>query len=393
MARKSEGWTLNTDRRTGIRYVRFRTPWGERRNLSTGEKDRSRAQVEAARIYAENVSGRRRATGVAKVELHLACADWIVHLMKTGDTKTLRTYKDYIRAHWVPYFETLDRITDRSVSDYTTARLTKVLRDTVKKELSALRKFLKWAKKADLLDTIPAVITPDESERGTRQKKPRITEIDEELAQKLLAALPARTKNGLPAKAFFTVKWETTLRKGTLQQLRAPDDYFVGRETLFIRPEIDKSENGRELDLTDEARAALDSVCPEEGLIFGPRAFHKALHKAALAIGMSEEDARHVSYHDWRHGAITDALLHSKNLTGVQYMAGHKHVTTTARYVHPSRRAAREAMQARSQGRQKYRDAKRDAASMKPVTKARGQARKAVPLQPVVRTPKRKQRA
>lgn len=42
---------------------------------------------------------------------------------------------------------------------------------------------------------------------------------------------------------------------------------------------------------------------------------------------------------DFRHARLTD-LVHSQDLTGVAYLAGHKHVTTTNRDVHPNKRAA-----------------------------------------------------
>jgi hypothetical protein len=44
--------------------------------------------------------------------------------------------------------------------------------------------------------------------------------------------------------------------------------------------------------------------------------------------------------YDFRHARLTDLVSRSGDLTGVAYLAGHKNVTTTNRYVHPSRRAA-----------------------------------------------------
>ena len=55
----------------------------------------------------------------------------------------------------------------------------------------------------------------------------------------------------------------------TLAKLRAPDDYRRGATTLIIRDEADKSRFGRELPLSEAARAAPDPVCPKEGLLLG----------------------------------------------------------------------------------------------------------------------------
>ena len=80
--------------------------------------------------------------------------------------------------------------------------------------------------------------------------------------------------------------WETALRPRTIARLTAPGDYHRGATTLQIRDEIDKNRFGRELPLTDTARAALDSVCPTSGLIFGHHDCTMLLRRAAKAAGI-----------------------------------------------------------------------------------------------------------
>ena len=55
---------------------------------------------------------------------------------------------------------------------------------------------------------------------------------------------------------------ETGLRPGTLQRLRAPDDYQPGSQFLRIRAEADKARYAREVPLTARAREVLDELCP-----------------------------------------------------------------------------------------------------------------------------------
>jgi hypothetical protein len=63
------------------------------------------------------------------------------------------------------------------------------------------------------------------------------------------------------------VAFETTLRPSTLNALSVPEHYTRGASTLAITDSIDKARFGREVPLSEDARAALDAVIPEAGLI------------------------------------------------------------------------------------------------------------------------------
>ena len=167
----------------------------------------------------------------------------------------------------------------------------------------------------------------------------------------MLAHLPELTKGKLPAKAFFTTMYETTLRRETLFSIGAPRDYAKGQATLVIRAEADKARFGREVPLSARARAALDSVCPDEGPIFPRGHFRHALLVAAKAAGLNEERSKHLSYHDFRHAALTHMASDSTDLVGMAFLAGHKHITTTAQYVHSHLKAAERALEAREKRR------------------------------------------
>lgn len=89
---------------------------------------------------------------------------------------------------------------------------------------------------------------------------------------------------------------------------RAPDDYMKNAEMLVIRDEIDKNRFGRERPISDPARAALDSVCPPAGLIFGRHDCAMLLRRAANAAGIDQ--------YDFRHSAATHLGRTSDHLPG-----------------------------------------------------------------------------
>jgi integrase len=155
---------------------------------------------------------------------------------------------------------------------------------------------------------------------------------------RILKQLPAytsapRAKVPYPVRDWYVVAWETALRPRTLAKLSAPDDYRKGAATLLIRDEADKSCFGRELPLSDAARAALNRVCPKAGLLFGDHDRVMLLRRAAKAAGIDEHRAARISDYDFRHSRLTDLGQHSDNLAGVMYLAGHKQPATTARYL------------------------------------------------------------
>lgn len=141
-------------------------------------------------------------------------------------------------------------------------------------------------------------------------------------------------------RARFVFAYETSLRPETLSSLRAPDDYSVGRKTLRIRDEVDKARFGRELPLTKVARQILDRICPQVGFIFGRHDYRAYLKRAALDAKLPPEKAARISPYDFRHACLTHLAEESPNLPGMAFMAGHKHLTTTAIYLRPNQKAA-----------------------------------------------------
>ena len=250
MARNAEGWSLTRDRRTGVYTVRF-THAGKRQHRSTRARDLAGAQVEAARIYAETISGRRLQPRTEPLkELDVLLAEWLSQIESEIAPETWKTYQGYCSNHFLPFFESADRITVSSAEDYSRMRLRAVTRSTVAKELSALRNFLNWAERRHEIDEAPIVRNPPKRSTGTafkggKRDKVRVS-LTSEQAEAIIDFLPDRTPvAGHPIKALFTVIWDTSLRIGTMWRLEVPKHYKRGDDVLRISQEIDKSRYAR----------------------------------------------------------------------------------------------------------------------------------------------------
>lgn len=352
MARRTGPYGVTRDKRNQTFILRFRHG-GRQYKLSTRTRDPGRAQIEAARLFAEVVS-RQRSNGrelIPAPALDALFARWLVDIESEIDESTWSQYKMYARVHWLPFFAHLDQLSETGAEDYYRARLRRVRRTTVVKELSAMRRFLRWCRKRGFVAEVPEIPSPPRRATGVdydggKRKKVRV-DLSPDEVEAVLAELPERTKRGHPARAFFTVMYETTLRRGTLTALRAPHDYARGGETLVVREEADKARYGRELPLSRRARQVLDAVVPDVGRIFEAIDYRHALKHAALRAGLSQHRARHLSNHDWRHAALTHLGCTTTNLAGMAYLAGHKQVTTTARYVHADQAAAASVLESR----------------------------------------------
>ncbi len=358
MARSAKGWKLLRDPRTEIFFVRF-SHGGRRFKLSTSERDSGAASSQAARLYADVVSGRwtpgRTAAPVTGLAFEEVAAEWLADIESTISADTFKLYRDtYVGTHFAPAFKTIDRLTTVGVEDYKSARLRVVTRETLKKELPVLRRFAKWATRRGHLAVLPEIETPSRHVVGTRvdgtRKRTFLIFTADEIAA-IVASLPEtaqghRAPAPFPVRARFTVAWETALRPQTIDQLRAPDDYRPGNSTLLIRDEADKNRFGRELPLSAAARQALDRICPEAGLLFGSHDYRRLLRDAAQAAGIDEYRASRISDYDFRHSRLTHLGQVSDNLSGVMFLAGHKQPATTARYLRPQRQAAAEVLDA-----------------------------------------------
>jgi len=293
MAGKTQGWKLYKNPKSGIYQIRFRVG-GKRYHRSTGEANRAAAQSAAARLVRRVTEGDRSEHSAPDVPLPELVGSWLAEVRSEVSPETLRTWELYAGAHFIPHFETSDRLCSEAyLRDYMRKRLQQVKARTVQKELSSLRRLLTWMAERGLVQEAPAFPKLPRRATGTAHPSGRRKRID--LSPKemdaIVCALPARTRDGQPLRAYFEVMRETGLRPGTLQRLRAPDDYRPGSQFLRIRAEADKARYARELPLSERAREVLDEVCPDEGILFPKFAWRYPLRTAALAAGLDPDRA------------------------------------------------------------------------------------------------------
>jgi integrase len=360
MAKGSRGgWKLQKDRRTGIWFVRFRHA-GERFNRSTRTKVQGEAQEEARRIYQRETSRDpvKRVRGVP--ELGALVEQWLEAHAAGRAPETVDMHSLHMSAHIVPHFGRLVRIDRPGLAKYVARRLREVSAKTVRNELSTIRQFLAWCLDCGVLDEAPAVPTIPKRALGTpvtKGAKVKVT-LTRKQMEAVIAAVPEYTRRRkghsdgpkTPARAAVVVLVETGIRRATLWRLRAPEHYHVGARHLSITKDIDKARDGRPLPLSDRARAALDSVCPASGLIFGRVDIRYQLAQASKGIGLPPHLDGRVSYHDLRRSFLTDLAESGASLGGMQYLAGHKHASTTSRYINPAMEAAEKALATRLNG-------------------------------------------
>jgi len=356
MGRRPEG--LKVVWREGWGIARF-TWSGKRYFISTGERDPGRAEVEAARIYHEVTSGRRRrvAAGLrSKQPLDELFAGWLASLEGVLDVETIKTYRrTYVPTHFIPFFKRFDAIDEASLDAYGRSRLRKVLRKTLQKELGALRGFLRWCRQEGFLDAMPVFPEYPTTSKGKRAGKQRAkaNELTEEQVVAAIARLPERSARVskidrcvFPVRSRFVLAYETGLRPSTLDVLEMPAHWRPGSRELVIPDEIDKTRFGRTLALTPEGVAALTEAAGgrTSGLIFGRHDYRTYLRKA----GLDAELVSQLAPYDFRHARGTHLVDRGATLSGVAYQLGHTQLTTTSKYAHATKRAGDRALEAGS---------------------------------------------
>ncbi len=342
MGRVAESWRLRPDKRSGILRVVFRHD-GFRFDRSTGERDRAKARPKAVRIYAAIVSGKAEKRVVGKGG-DRPLGDLILHFLADLEgqvsKKTAYCYARTALTHIEPHFKTIAGFTSANVASFCRARIRGRLRVTVQSDLKVMRRFVGWAIEKGIIVNPPAMPSLPTSLAGERKvtgRKSKAVHLTDAEARAIIAQLPERSeRKGFLIRSRYALQWETSLRQATIARLRVPEHYKRGSATLTITDPIDKAQFGRELPLTDVARAILDEVCPESGPIFGERndaSFRPYVKAAAAASGLAPEKALAFSAYDLRHGRITDLLDAGAPLTAVAFLAGHLQLTTTNRYV------------------------------------------------------------
>lgn len=330
----------------------------------TGRSPSRAAENAAARRYKEVVRGRSfaspdRVLTIATDEELIAV--WLDAIETPTNKKSVDTKGTYGRT-WHRFFADEKRwegdrrvaiermVDDAGVLDYALHRLTKVLRKTVRKELTALFEFFEWAKIHRHIAFVPERPRLPKSDPGVRAGKQRSKPVDIEPteARAILAALPEYSDasrsirkgyadRAFPVRAPLEFMWEMTWRPTTIARLEVPRNWSPGRDSVDLDDADDKARYGREVTLTKRAKEILERWAPKRGVIFGEHDYRAYVKAAALKV-LPQHKAVQFARYDFRHGRINHLLDVTNDLLGTAQIAGHKQITTTNAYLRSKKR-------------------------------------------------------
>lgn len=215
---------------------------------------------------------------------------------------------------------------------------------TVNLELTALRYLIKSYSMRPSVRILSNDITA--GIKKVREVKPATRAIPQADLRLVEAALRRRKGNSQLHVLAFRILTETGMRGGELFGLRWKDVDFQGRYLIIDNHELHqvKTRETRQVMMSPRTTDALRSLSPgqPEALIFTDKngrglmnAFRLALHRSCIKAGVEP-----FSMHALRHTAATQMLDSGAPSHWVQKVLGHKHLTTTEKYIHHTQQGA-----------------------------------------------------
>lgn len=347
MGRRSQGYRIRQTAPGAICTVRFRIE-GERRELSTGTRDRGEAEREARKIYAEELSGNRTEPGAGLAARKFQLSKelgirWLTQL--SIRSKTREGYEEFL-ARWIKRIRRWDAT---GLASYVSERLKEARAKTIKTEASALRGLLRWLASNGEIDAAPVIVIPEDAKGVPAKRRTRCRAPDLSVAEvrSFLSKLDDKSAKGWWVRPRCELLYETGLRPGTIDRVSVPEHWEPGSTVLRISDDIDKEDFGREVPLNPRAIAILERCAPEKGgIVFGEHKYYRYVRAAAAASKLPKSKARIFTGQHLRSARLTHLLDAGASLTGVQYLGGHLHASTTAIYIRPSQKEAEKALAA-----------------------------------------------
>jgi integrase len=240
----------------------------------------------------------------------------------------------HFRAHFLPRWERLSDLTTQAIDAYPAARAREKTQRkkapttvTIYKEMVTLSRFLRWCARQGYIDAVP----PFERVRPVSDHKP--VDLTREEMDRLLPELPTRHTHPKrkPVRERYTVQWAQGIRDGDVATLRWAD-VDLKRGLLTIRQSNDKARVGRVLELAKPARDVLDDLAKlrplPSSLVFGRADYRNSLNAACTRAGVER-----ITTHGFRHSRLSELGASTRDAAAIQFIAGHKHMATTDKYV------------------------------------------------------------
>jgi len=315
---------------------------GVRVTVTTGESDPSRAVEASERLYAEAKLGRpikrtRRVSNSDSASIAVLSARYLAQVKASGKAPSYyRKQHMHFHAHFLPRWTRLSDLTSDEIERYATSRAseltnrgTKVQPPTIYKEMVTLSQFMRWCERHangfeappfDRVKPVSAYESPDFSEEDMRA---------------LLAELPDRRKHPrrFAVREYHTVQWAQGMRPGEVGKLRW-SDVDLEKRRITIRQRNDKAREkfDRIIAMADETHAVLSELASEPHI---PAAFIFGQHDYRTSIELARTRAKlsYVTPHHLRHARLTELASKTQDVAALQYLAGHRNLSTTDRYV------------------------------------------------------------
>jgi len=221
----------------------------------------------------------------------------------------------------------LRAVTEFDIQKYKLARRGPVTESSVDRELSVLKHFFQWAKKARLVRGNPAAdikkYEPD-NRRGIS------------ITHEQAAALIRESEPELRARILLALGYG--LRSGEISNLKKTDLTPATGSIVVFREKkrrTDKSIIQLPADLVELITGLPRAASParrakREEYLFPHITNRKAWASAKARAGVPDE----VRFHDLRHTAASWALAEGGTLEAIRRFLNHSNITTTARYLH-----------------------------------------------------------
>jgi integrase len=237
-----------------------------------------------------------------------------------------------IVAHLKAFFSgQLADITSCQVSDYVTARLGKVSKSSVRKELISLRHLFRLA--CSEWKLLPRFADPCLDVQAPKVRDERTQHLSPDQFRRLLAAAPEKMR---PIFALLTA---TGMRRSELLECRWK--YVDGSRILLP---TSKNDEPKEVHLNAFAQTVLASIPqgePEARLFpdLTPEAVSMAFHRVCTDLGITD-----IRLHDLRHTFATWLRQRGTELDVIASQLGHRDLRMTKRYARIASAQVRQAV-------------------------------------------------
>lgn len=209
--------------------------------------------------------------------------------------------------------------------------------------LIALRGFLKYLAKRNIKTLDPVLVELPKTYR------PQVTFLHVDEIERIFAAIPSDTENGLRDRAIFEMLFSTGLRVSELVELNR-DRVNLKTKEFMVRG---KGKKDRVVFMSESAAAAIEDylaqrndslpalflnnsrntpMCGTTGDYrrMSTRSVERIVSKYVKQAGIT----KHVTPHTLRHSFATDLLMNGADLRSVQALLGHANISTTQVYTH-----------------------------------------------------------